>query len=77
MYALFVEKSTKPPAELNATKSTSPCPFHNPYNLTVGCLVQYGSPAKYGVIKWMGYFPDNQKTVYAGLIMVRLYVSST
>lgn len=46
--------------------------FQNPHNFEVGCLVQYEEPAKHGVIKWIGTFPDDQKLVYAGLEVVNV-----
>ena len=60
--------------ESNATENTSfnfnKPSLQNPYNLTIGCKVQYGMPVKYGVIKWIGQFSDDYKTVIAGLVMV-------
>ena len=44
--------------------------FQNPHNFEVGTTVRYGAPAKYGVIKWIGILPNNQKMAYAGLEMV-------
>lgn len=45
----------------------------NPYKLEVGSTVQYGKPVLYGVIKWIGNFPGKEKTIYAGVEMVRYY----
>ena len=42
----------------------------NPYNLKVGSLIEYGEPAQFGVIKWIGDLP-NKTDIYAGLKMVR------
>ena len=42
----------------------------NPYNLTVGSVIQYGEPVQYGVIKWIGNLP-NETNVFAGVEMVR------
>ena len=42
----------------------------NPYNLKVGSFIQYGEPAQYGVIKWIGNIPD-EADVCAGVEMVR------
>ena len=81
MHLIFLadQPSGKPPTELNTTKSTSfgfsVSSHQNPYNLTVGCVVQYGRPPKYGVIEWIGSFPEDKKTVYAGLIMVRNFIN--
>ena len=44
--------------------------FQNPHNFEVGTTVRYGAPAKYGVTKWIGILPNNQKMAYAGLEMV-------
>ena len=70
------KSSAKLPTELNTTKNTSfefsASSLQNPYSLTVGCVVQYGRPPKYGVIEWIGNFPNDLKTLYAGLVMVRL-----
>ena len=71
----FAENSTIKPMESNATNFTfSETSLQNPYNLTEGCMVQYGRPANYGVIKWIGTFPDDHKTIYAGLEMVKLKI---
>ena len=71
-FAFIDESSTKP----NVTDTTSfpvtESSLQNPYNFTLGCTVQYGKPIKYGVIKWIGKLPKDQKTVYAGLVLVRL-----
>ena len=67
------ESSTRPP---NVTEITSfpatESSLQNPYNFTLGCMVQYGKPVKYGVIRWIGKLPKDQKTIYAGLVLVRL-----
>lgn len=42
----------------------------NPYNLEVGSVIEYGEPAVYGVIKWIGNLPNETK-IYAGLELVR------
>ena len=79
MHLIFLadQSSAKLPTELNTTKSTrfSVSSLQNPYNLTVGSMVQYGRPPKYGVIEWIGSFPEDKKTVYAGLIMVRNFIN--
>lgn len=66
--------STEPTKSNAATNTFTECSLQNPHNFTVGCTVQYGKPTKYGVIKWIGKFPDNKKTIYAGLVMVRLHM---
>ena len=38
--------------------------------LTVGSVIQYGEPAQYGVIKWIGKLPD-QEEIFTGVEMVR------
>ena len=77
---LFTDESSPKP---NLTKNTgvtfSESSLQNPYNFTLGCTVQCGKPVNYGVIKWIGKFPNNRKTLYAGLVLVRLnsiYTSS-
>ena len=42
----------------------------NLHKLTVGSVIQYGEPAQYGVIKWIGKLPD-QEEIFAGVEMVR------
>ena len=42
----------------------------NPYKLEVGSTVQYGKPAEYGVIKWMGVLPRRENFFYAEVEMV-------
>ena len=67
----FTDKSTKLPKELNITENTSLAfSSQNPHNFTLGCTVQYGGPRECGVIKWIGTFPYDKRTVYAGLIVV-------
>ena len=72
----FPENSPIKPMESNASESynftCSETSLQNPHNLTEGCMVQYGRPANYGVIKWIGTFPNDHKTIYAGLVMVKL-----
>jgi len=53
-------------------ENASSLSLQNPYKLEIGCVIQYGLPAKYGVIKWIGTFPDNPKMAYAGLETVSL-----
>ena len=49
--------------------------LQNPHNFEVGSTVRHGVPGRYGVIKWIGILPNNQKVAYAGLEMVSiLYV---
>jgi len=48
------------------------CLLQNPHKFEIGCTVQYREPAKYGVIKWIGMFPDNPRIAYAGLETVSL-----
>ena len=51
----------------------SPVQLHqNPFKFEVGSTVQYGEPAQYGVIKWMGMLPGRD-VLYAGLEMVRSF----
>lgn len=33
--------------------------------------MHYGHPIKYGVIKWIGIIPGRDKTLYAGVEMVK------
>lgn len=42
----------------------------NPHNLEVGSVIQYGEPVQCGVIKWIGYLP-NEIGMFAGIEMVR------
>ena len=73
------ESSPKPNLTANTGVTFTESSLQNPYNFTLGCTVQYGKPVKYGVIKWIGKFPNNRKTMYAGLVLVRLnsiYTSS-
>lgn len=42
----------------------------NPYKLEVGCIVEYGKPVEYGVIKWIGVLPGIENVLYAGVEMV-------
>ena len=46
----------------------------NPHNLEEGSVVQYGDRPHYGVIKWIGKFPDHREIWFAGLDMVGYYV---
>ena len=41
----------------------------NPHKLAVGSAIQYGDPPKYGVIKWLGKFPQGER-MYGGIEMV-------
>ena len=70
IHVYFPDKPTKPPIEVNTTENTWLISSQNPHKFTVGCTVKYGKHGKYGVIKWIGNFPDDQKTAYAGLITV-------
>ena len=71
----IADKPSVKPAKSNAAKNMfRECSLQNPHNFTVGCTVQYGKPAKYGVIKWIGNFPNDKKTIYAGLVMVRSHM---
>ena len=44
--------------------------LQNPHNFKIGTTVRHREPAAFGVIKWMGILPDDQKMAYAGLEMV-------
>lgn len=46
----------------------------NPYNLKIGSVIQYESPSKCGVIKWIGYLHDDETEMYAGVEMVRNFM---
>lgn len=46
----------------------------NPHNLEEGSAVQYGNPPRYGVIKWIGEFPNQRELLFAGLDMVCYYM---
>ena len=48
--------------------------FQNPYKFEVGSTVQFGEPAEYGVIKWLGLLPGRHNTFYAGVEMVSFIV---
>ena len=48
--------------------------LQNPHNFGVETTVRYGEPARYGVIKWMGILPGDQKMAYAGLEMVLKFI---
>ena len=39
----------------------------NPYKFGLGSMVEFGKPAEYGVIKWIGKLPDMDDIVYAGV----------
>ena len=59
------------PKELNnAENASSAFTSQNPHKFTLGYKVRYGGPEECGVIKWIGTFPHDKKTVYAGLIVV-------
>ena len=47
----------------------------NPYKFEVGSTVQYGEPAEYGVIKWIGMLPGRENILYAGVEMVSCNIS--
>lgn len=67
-------KSAEASIESNLTKnSSSAFSGQNPYNFEEGCAVQFGIPPKYGVIKWIGTFPNDQNRMYAGLEMVNFH----
>ena len=42
----------------------------NLYKLQVESTVQYGEPAQYAVIKWIGMLPGRENLLYAGVEMV-------
>ena len=56
--------------------SPAPVQLHqNPYKFEVESIVQYGEPAKYGVIKWIGMLPGRENILYAGVEMVSCNIS--
>ena len=56
---------------LSTSTNQNPCKFKK------GSKVQCGCPVEYGVIKWIGMFPSENKWLYAGVEMVSLlHVSS-
>lgn len=57
-------------SELKPGRRAMAIVLQNPHKFEVGSTVRCGEPAKYGVIKWMGILPDDQKMAYAGLEMV-------
>lgn len=74
-YAIFADKSSKAQMQSDDTpdnQNASSWSLQNPHKFEIGCTVQYGEPAKHGVIKWIGTFPDKPKIVYAGLETVSL-----
>ena len=48
--------------------------FQNPHKFGVGSTVQFGEPAEYGVIKWLGLLPGRQNISYAGVETVSFIV---
>ena len=62
---------------LPSVDSLSTSTNQNPCKFKKGSKVQCGCPVEYGVIKWIGMFPSENKWLYAGVEMVSLlHVSS-
>ena len=55
----------------NSVVSTDPLLVkQNPYKLEVGSIVEHRDLGEYGVIKWIGELPGEEKRLYAGVEMV-------
>ena len=49
-------------------------PIENPHNLEEGSLIQFGNPPCYGVIKWIGSFPEANCTMAGVEVVSSAYV---
>ena len=61
------------PALTSSISSTLQLPDQNQHKLDMGSKVQYGSPAEYGVVKWIGMLHENG-WLYAGIETVYIIV---
>ena len=74
---VITEKSSQTRSQSNDTHNKADCSSAdstqlvdiNSCNLKIGSVIKYGTPIKYGVIKWIGKLPDQVETS-AGVEMV-------